>query len=329
MNPLIDRFGRVHTYVRISVTDRCNLRCVYCMPAEGIDHVPRPEILTFEEISRVVRILAEMGVTKVRLTGGEPLLRKDLPDLVERIAATPGISTIALTTNGILLSRCAKTLRRVGVTHLNISLDTLKPERFETITLRDGAAATLRGIEAALEAGFAPLKLNAVIMGGVNDDEVLDFVEYVRDRPIHLRFIEFMPFSGNGWNEASLVPYQEIRRRIETRYTLVPLFDADGRMEISKDYTIPGWLGQVGFISSMSDDFCKDCDRLRLLTDGSLKSCLFHPPEENLRSALRSGAADDEIESLIRRCVSAKLEKHEPAENLIRLENNPMIAIGG
>ncbi|MCG3199889.1 MAG: GTP 3',8-cyclase MoaA [Candidatus Omnitrophica bacterium] len=327
--PLVDRFGRVHTYLRVSVTDRCNLRCVYCMPSEGFEHVERDEILTYEEILRVVRLMAEIGIHKVRVTGGEPLVRKGLANLIAGIVATPGIETVAMTTNAVLLAEQAESLKRAGLSHLNISLDTLRADRFEAISRRANLREALAGIEAAIRSGFDPIKLNMVVMGGVNDDELLDFVELARHRPIQVRFLEFMPFKSNGWDQGTLVSYAEMRRRIEEQYDLIPLFIPDGPADVTKEFAIPGFEGTIGFITSMTEDFCKDCNRIRLLADGSLKSCLFHPPEENLRAALRRGTSDDEVEGLIRRCVSAKLEKHEELEELIRLENNPMIAIGG
>jgi cyclic pyranopterin phosphate synthase len=329
MKPLIDRFGRIHTYLRVSITDRCNLRCIYCMPPEGIESTRREEILTYEEIIRVVRLLAGMGITKVRLTGGEPLVRRDVPDLVRGIAAIPGIQAVGMTTNSVLLGQYAQPLREAGLDLLNVSLDTLRPDRYEAITRRADFDAAVAGIEAALDAGFESLKLNMVVMGGINEDEILDFVEFARNRPIHLRFLEFMPFKSNGWAEAAFVSYSEMRATVESRHPLLPLFEEKGPAEVSKEFRIPGFAGTVGFITSMSDDFCRDCNRLRLLANGDIKSCLFHPPEENLRLALRSGASDETLEWLIRSCVDAKLEKHAPVEELIRLENNPMIAIGG
>lgn len=327
--PLVDRFGRCHTYLRVSVTDRCNLRCVYCMPSEGFEHVERDEILTYEEILRVVRLMAEMGINKVRITGGEPLVRKGLAGLIRGMVALPGIETVALTTNAVLLAEQAESLKRAGLSHLNISLDTLRPDRFEAISRRANLREALAGIETAIQFGFDPIKLNMVVMGGVNEDELLDFVELARRRPIQVRFLEFMPFKSNGWDQGTLVPYAEMRRRIEEQYDLVPLFLPGGPADVTKEFGIPGFEGTIGFITSMTEDFCEGCNRIRLLADGSLKSCLFHPPEENLRAALRRGVSDDEIEGIIRRCVSAKLEKHEDLEELIRLENNPMIAIGG
>jgi cyclic pyranopterin phosphate synthase len=325
--PLLDTFGRAHTYLRISVTERCNLRCAYCMPAQGIDLKPREHILTYEEIERITRLLARMGVNKVRITGGEPLLRRDLPHLISAIARLPGINTVAMTTNGVLLAPMAQRLREVGLAQLNVSLDTLRPERFERIARRDHFARVMAGIDAALAAGFRPLKLNCVVMGGVNDDELLDFVAFVQGRPIDIRFIEFMPFAGNAWHEATLVPWRTLRERIEASHHLHPLpYDP---AQIARSFRIAGSDSRIGFISSMTDNFCSGCNRVRLLCDGSLKSCLFSPPEENLREALRAGSSDAELEVIVRRALLRKQEKHAPAEELALAENNSMIEIGG
>ena len=327
--PLVDRFGRTHTYLRVSVTERCNLRCNYCMPPEGIPLLDRSDVLTFEEITRIVRILAEMGINKVRLTGGEPLVRRELDKLVRLIVNIPGIRAVCMTTNGVLLSGCADLLRRSGVSLVNISLDSLRPDRFLRITHRDNHEDVLRGIDAALRASFDSLKLNVVVMGGVNDDELLDFIEFAADCPINVRFIEFMPFESNGWNRGSLVPAAEMRRRIEERYELIPLFPNSNREAVASEYRIPGIKGTIGFIASMTEEFCGGCNRLRLMADGGLKTCLFNPPEGNLRDAMRSGADDEELEYLVRSCLELKAERHEPMESLVFFSRIPMIAIGG
>ena len=327
LSPLVDSFGRVHTYLRVSVTERCNLRCAYCMPPQGIDLRPREHILSYEEIERVTRLLARMGIRKVRLTGGEPLVRRDVVHLVAQIAAIPGIDTVAMTTNGVLLKELAPRLREAGLSQLNISLDTLRPDRFEQIALRAHFEKVIEGIDAALEAGFQPLKLNCVVMGGINDDEVLDFVEFARNRPIDVRFIEFMPFDGNAWNEAAVVPWRVLRERIEARYHLLPLpYDP---VDIARSFRITGHPGKISFISSMSEDFCSGCNRVRLLCDGSIKSCLFSPPEDNLRGMLRDGSDDAALEAAIRRCLMQKKEKHAPGDELAATRNNSMIEIGG
>lgn len=325
--PLLDPFGRRHTYLRISITERCNLRCAYCMPAHGIELKPHEQILSFEEIERVTRVLARHGVNKVRLTGGEPLVRRDVHLLVARLAQLPGIETVALTTNGVLLAPIAQQLREAGLDQLNVSLDTLRPERFERIALRAHFNRVIEGIDAALHAGFRPLKLNCVVMGGVNDDEVLDFVEFARERELDLRFIEFMPFSGNAWQAADVVPWRVLRERIEVRHHLLPL--PYHPSQVARSFQIAGEATRVSFISSMTEDFCSGCNRVRLLCDGGLKSCLFSPPEENLRGALRDGSPDEAIVAIVRRCLMRKPERHAPAEELATAGNNPMIEIGG
>jgi cyclic pyranopterin phosphate synthase len=327
--PLVDRFGRRHTYLRVSVTDRCNLRCGYCMPAEGIAVRPRKEILDFEEIARVVGLLARMGVNKVRLTGGEPTVRRGLEKLIAMLAAVPGIETVAMTTNGLTLAREADALRRTGLDALNVSLDTLRPDRFERIARRPGLEDVLRGIDAALAAGFAPLKVNMVVMGGVNDDELCDFVELARDRPIEVRFIEYMPFAGNEWEAARLVSYREMIARVRERHELIPATGPGDPNAVARDWRVPGFAGGVGFITSMTDDFCAGCNRLRLLADGSLKSCLFYPPEDNLRGAMRRGAGDGELEAIVRGVIGRKKAGHAALEKLAALPNNSMIEIGG
>ncbi len=298
---LTDGFGRVHTYLRIAVTDRCNLRCVYCMPHDGFISKPRAEILTLEEIERLARLFVGLGIEKIRLTGGEPTVRAGLEWLVTRLAALPELKTLAVTTNGLLLKEQAARLRTAGVQAVNISLDTLRPARFQEITLRDRFIDVLAGIDAARHAGFAPLKLNVVIIKGVNDDQLLDFVEFVRDRPLNIRFIEFMPFRGNRWTKDRFIPWRELQHRISEHYELTsPPVDGPtpqrgveistssegvrggeglGRipdsLPIAKDFTIPGFMGTVSFISPLSEEFCLGCNRLRLTADGALKSCLL------------------------------------------------------
>ncbi|HEY9868377.1 MAG TPA: GTP 3',8-cyclase MoaA [Candidatus Obscuribacterales bacterium] len=324
---LIDRFGRKHTYLRISVTDRCNLRCQYCMPQEGIEWKPREEILTFEEIERVARVFVELGITKIRLTGGEPLVRKNLVRLVEALASMPGLETLAMTTNGVLLKDKAHALRQAGLTALNVSLDSLRRERFELIAKRDDHANVMAGIYSALECGFDPLKLNVVVMAGVNDDEILDFVEFVRDKPINVRFIEYMPFKDNEWKVSRVFSYGEMKGAIERRYRLEPL--AAGPGAVAKDFAVGGFLGSVSFITSMTDSFCASCNRLRLTADGSIKSCLFYPAEVFIREEIRAGITDDSLAALIRSAVLLKPPEHPPMEEILASENRAMIEIGG
>lgn len=324
---LIDRFGRLHTYLRISVTDRCNLRCTYCMPPEGIHWKERDEILSFEEISRLARVLVSMGITKIRLTGGEPMVRQNLEVLIEQLAQLEGLQTLAMTTNGYLLKEQASVLKSAGLTALNISLDSLQASRFKAITHRDFLQEVLLGIDEAIAAGFESIKLNAVIMKGVNEDEILDFVDFVKDKPLNMRFIEYMPFKGNPWTQGDVFPYLDMKRIIESRYNLMPIMTEHGA--VAKDFSIQGQTGTVSFVTSMTDSFCGSCNRLRLTADGQFKSCLFHPSEVNLRDLLRSGISDADLNVKIEEAVLQKPEAHPPMEELLGVDNRSMIEIGG
>ena len=326
-NRLIDRHGRRHSYLRMSITDRCNLRCTYCMPPQGIDWTPRAEILTADEIVRLGTIFVGMGITKIRLTGGEPLSRRDVGQIAERLGALPGLKTLAMTTNGISLAKRAGTLRAMGLNALTISLDTLKRDRFMEIAKRDQFDAVMAGIEAALAAGFAPLKINVVVMRGVNDDEILDFVAWAKDRPINVRFIEYMPFPDNKWSTGGLMPYAEMRALIAREHELIPLVGE--RTAVGKDFRLAGHSGTVSFVTSMTESFCGGCNRLRVTADGNIKSCLFHPAEQSLRDAMRAGATDDDIERLILGAVDGKQAAHPPMEELLTMKNRTMIEIGG
>ncbi len=326
-NRLIDRHGRRHSYLRLSITDRCNLRCTYCMPPQGIDWTPRTEILTADEIVRLGSIFVGMGITKIRLTGGEPLSRRDIGQIAERLGALPGLKTLAMTTNGISLAKRAGTLRAMGLNGLTISLDTLRRERFIEIAKRDQFNAVMDGIEASLAAGFAPLKINVVVMRGVNDDEILDFVSWAKNRPINVRFIEYMPFPDNKWSTGGLMPYAEIRALIERHYEMIPLMgDATA---VGKDFRLAGYAGSVSFVTSMTESFCGACNRLRVTADGNIKSCLFHPAEQSLRDCMRSGGSDTDVEKLILGAVDAKQAAHPPMEELLTMKNRTMIEIGG
>ena len=326
-NRLIDRHGRRHSYLRMSITDRCNLRCTYCMPPQGIDWTPRAEILTADEIVRLGTIFVGMGITKIRLTGGEPLSRRDVGQIAERLGALPGLKTLAMTTNGISLAKRAGTLRAMGLNALTISLDTLRRDRFKEIAKRDQFDAVMAGIEAARDAGFAPLKINVVVMRGVNDDEILDFVAWAKDRPINVRFIEYMPFPDNKWSTGGLMPYAEMRALIARDYEIVPLIGE--RTAVGKDFRLAGHSGTVSFVTSMTESFCGGCNRLRVTADGNIKSCLFHPAEQSLRDAMRSGATDGDIERLILAAVDGKQAAHPPMEELLTMKNRTMIEIGG
>jgi molybdenum cofactor biosynthesis protein A len=324
---LVDRFGRRHTYLRISVTDRCNLRCRYCMPAEGLPWLERADVLSFEEIERLTRLFVSLGVTKLRLTGGEPTVRRELPRLIERLAGIPGVESLLMTTNGWTLARHAETYRNAGLTGLNVSIDSLKAEKYKEITRFEGLDRVMEGLDRAAEQGFEPLKVNVVLMAGVNEDELLDFIELARDRPINVRFIEFMPFPDNGWDVARVYPYAEMLARIRERYELIPL--ATEQAAVAKDFGVTGFQGTLGFVTSMTDSFCGDCNRLRLTADGQLKVCLFSNGERSLRDLLRSGASEEEIEGAIRGALASKWKEHPPMEQLFRLENRRMVQIGG
>ncbi|MBI5060399.1 GTP 3',8-cyclase MoaA [candidate division KSB1 bacterium] len=325
--PLVDRFSRRHNYLRIAVTDRCNLRCVYCMPAQGIEWKPRAEILTLEEILRIAQILTEEGVSKIRLTGGEPTVRANLCWLIRELAQLDGLQTLAMTTNGITLTEHAAALKAAGLHRLNISLDTLRRERFQDITMRDGLHRVLAGIDAALKAGFELIKLNVVIINGLNDDECFDFVEFVRARPLHIRFIEFMPFPGNNWSRNQYLPWRQLLERLSARYDLMPTDASD--TSVARGFAIPGYAGTVSFISPLSEEFCANCNRLRLTADGSIKSCLLYPAELNLREQLRAGVGDEGLLKLIQTALNEKHFAHPQECALPALENRCMSHIGG
>ncbi|KAG0231971.1 Molybdenum cofactor synthesis protein 1 [Actinomortierella wolfii] len=327
---LTDKFDRHHTYLRISLTERCNLRCTYCMPAEGVELSPADDILTTPEIIRLARLFVEEGVTKIRLTGGEPTVRKDINELVQQLGELRplGLKTIAMTSNGIALKRKLPDLMSNGMNLLNLSLDTLDPFKFEIMTRRKGFERVMETIDDALKLGMDPVKVNCVVMRGTNDYEVLDFVELTRHKKIDVRFIEYMPFGGNKWKENKLVPYQELIERIRAVH---PSFKklVDDANDTSKAYHVPGFAGQVGFITSMSDHFCSTCNRLRITADGNLKVCLFGNTEVSLRDMMRQGKTDDELREVIEMAVKNKKKQHAGMSNLVNMKNRPMILIGG
>ena len=332
MSLLIDSFGRKHTYLRISVTDRCNLRCTYCMPDEEMEWKSRGEILSYEEIIRVARIAVEMGIEKIRITGGEPLVRADIEHLLGEIRAIAGLKSLALTTNAVLLKRKFETIRKT-VDSLNISIDTFQRDRFLEFTRRDVLEDVLEGIETALEAGYRNIKLNAVVIRGMNDDELLDFARYTAQRPVAVRFIEFMPFAGNNWNREHCMPMAEMLAAIEREYILERI--PDGPSPISRDYHLTDRAtgrrheGTIGVIASMSQPFCDSCSRLRLTAEGKVMPCLHSPLEFDLRAPLRSGGTDEEIGDVFLRALGAKPKEHLPAEGLLEQMGRVMIQIGG
>ncbi len=324
-----DAFGREHVYLRVALTDYCNLNCAYCRPHGGPAGPSRVAPLDADALERLVRVLAGLGIRKVRLTGGEPTVRPDLVEIVRRLRGLPGIETLALTTNGVHLARLAVPLRDAGLEKLNVSLDSLRPERFEAITGRSKLDAVLRGIEAALAAGFEPLKVNVVVVRGVNDDELLDFVALGRDRAINVRFIEYMPFRENGWRREGLVPFEEMRDRIAARHALAPVGRGERTGGVAKDFAAAGHAGLISFITPISEDFCGRCNRLRITADGRLKTCLFAPAGVDLARALREGADDGALAMLVLEALASKPEAHPAAEELCARQDQAMNVIGG
>jgi cyclic pyranopterin phosphate synthase len=327
--PYLDNFNRPISYLRVSVTDRCNLRCVYCMPPEGVPWRPHGEILRYEEIETTVRAAASLGISKVRLTGGEPLVRKGLVDLVAMIARIPGIDDLAMTTNGILLTRHAEELKAAGLRRVNVSLDTLRPERFCRITRLGELSDTLEGIAAAKEAGLVPVKVNTVVIRGLNDDEVVDFARLTYAPDWHVRFIEVMPLGDNAdWAGNGYVPMGEVRERIEKELgALIPAKLRDGSGP-ARYYRLPGAQGTVGFITPISEHFCYQCNRLRLTADGKLRPCLLSDYEIDLRTPLRRGAGAEEVKALIIEGIRNKPERHYLSEQVIP-QGRAMSEIGG
>lgn len=325
---LTDAYGRRITNLRVSVTDRCNSRCVYCMPADPV-WLPQPELLSFEEIVRIVRIAVSLGITDFRITGGEPTARKMLPDLIRRLAEVPGVHDLGLTTNGLLLKRMARPLWEAGLRRINISLDTLSGEKFVHIARRDGFRETWEGIEEADRVGFRPLKLNMVVMRGMNDDEVVDFAGMARERPWHIRYIEFMPLDGDGlWSRDKVVPAHEIVERIHARWPLESVSDAP-LTDPARIFRFRDGLGSVGVIASVSEPFCFACDRVRVTPEGKLRTCLFSTWETDLKGPMRAGASDAEVAALFRAAVAKKEAGHGINDPDFVRPKRPMYSIGG
>lgn len=342
MNSLTDSFSRVIDYLRISITDKCNLRCIYCMPSDGVAPAEHSDILSYEEILRVATIAARLGVRKIRLTGGEPLVRKNLSFLVSSLKKINGIEDLSLTTNGILLSQHAADLAHAGLDRVNVSIDSLRPERFREITRGGDLDIVLAGLRAAEDTGLAPIKINMVPVRGLNEDEILDFAGITLNSDRHVRFIECMPAgSVSFWSPQKYMTTDEIRKIIETIGPLSPV--RVRKNGPSKYYRLEGAKGVIGFISALTHHFCSDCNRLRLTSDGKLRPCLFSETEIDLRSALRSGASDLEIERLLKLSIEVKPKEHQLNEkdsgnaispdysSLIThpLKKRPMSRIGG
>jgi len=327
---LVDRFGRVHRNLRVSVTDRCNIRCFYCMPLENVQFRPRDEILSFEEIERFVRIVARLGIRKIRLTGGEPLVRQDIDRLVGRLVQVPGVEDIALTTNGILLSEQAGRLKQAGLHRLNISLDTLSEERFEKISRRAGLQRVLDGIAAAQEAGFERIRLNAVAIRHLTEDDIVPLVDFARRRGLEMRFIEFMPLDGEQhWQGTQVLSGSEIRSRVEAAFgPLIPAPRKDPSQP-AVDFDFADGRGRIGLINPVTEPFCGDCDRLRLTAEGQVRNCLFSLEEWDARALLRNGESNEQIAELVRSCVEAKRVGHGiDSDQFVRPER-AMYQLGG
>ena len=328
--PLVDTFGRVHDNLRISVTDRCNIRCFYCMPAENVTFLPKPQLLTFEEITRFVKMTVPLGVRKVRLTGGEPLVRQNLEVLVQQLRDVEGIEDIGLTTNGILLADQAKRLFQAGLRRLNVSLDALDPVKFKQITRREGFEKVIEGLTTAREVGFEKIKINAVSMRGITESEIIPFGKLARETGMEIRFIEFMPLDAErAWERDKVLFASEIIDELTREFgPLLPVGEYDPHAPAS-EYQFADGVGRIGFIASVSQPFCGSCNRFRLTADGKIRNCLFSLEETDIKSLLRGNASDDEIRLAIRQSIWDKKEGHEiNAAKFIRPER-AMHSIGG
>ncbi len=326
--PLVDRYSRVHDDLRISVTDRCNLRCVYCMPLEGMTFMARSELLTFEEIERVAGVAHRLGVTSIRLTGGEPLVRKGLTDLVARLSAL-GFEDLALTTNAMQLAALAAPLVSAGLKRVNISCDSLRADRYESIRRRGDLATVLEAMDVAERVGLSPIKVNVVLIRGSNDDEILDFAAFARETGRIVRFIEFMPLDAQGeWDRDQLVPGREVFEKIDAQWPLEPVANLQGPAPAEQFRFVDG-VGRIGLISSVSQPFCGTCNRLRLTADGAIRNCLFSDDETTIRDIIRAGGTDSDIELQFRRAVWAKFPGHAINEPQFLRPARSMSMIGG
>ncbi len=325
--PLVDRYGRVHNDLRVSVTDRCNLRCVYCMPEVGMTFQPPSALLSFDEITRLASLAFSLGVRSLRLTGGEPLVRKNLVSLVTRLSAI-GFDDLSMTTNGMLLAPLVPALAEAGLRRVNISCDSLRPERFNAIRRRGDLTTVLGAMDAIEEAGLAPLKVNVVTLRGVNDDEILDFASFARDTGRIVRFIEYMPLDAQGaWDKSQLVTGHEIYEQINSRWPLAAV--SNGGSAPAERFRFSDGRGEIGLISSVSEPFCGTCNRLRLTADGALRNCLFSDDELSVRDLMRAGGSDDELAAMLRRAVWQKYPGHAINEPEFLRPVRSMSMIGG
>jgi len=324
--PLVDRYARAHTYLRVSVTDRCNYRCTYCMPAAGLTWLKRDQILSFEEITRIVKAFAGMGVRAIRLTGGEPTIRNGLPDLIAQLNAIDGIEDIAMTTNGHLFASKAQEFADAGLKRINVSIDSVDPTQFAAITRGGDVSRVLEAIEAARAVGLTPIKLNCVVVGGLNEDQVEAMIDYF-DNDVIVRFIEYMPFGGNDERKKH-IPARLIRERLAERWTLQPADRRIGRGP-ARNYRIVETGQLVGFISPMTEHFCEACNRLRLQADGHVRTCLSRDGTPSLRDVLRAGASDEQLETTLRQMVWGKVAGHEAHLDDFRAFEGVMTNVGG
>jgi len=328
---LTDSFGRAHAYLRISLIERCNLRCSYCMPEEGVQLSPKSHLMTYEEIYTIAKTFVAHGVTKIRLTGGEPLIRKDIPIILEKLATLP--VELSITSNAVIIDKFIDTLKANGVKSINVSLDSLDREKFKEITRRDEFEKVYNNLLLLVSEGFK-VKVNAVLMKGFNDNEIIDFIKFTKDLPISVRFIEFMPFDGNKWNMEKMVSYNEVMQYVHAAFSEAQIERLqDAPNDTSKNYKIKGYKGSFAIISSVTNPFCDSCNRLRLTANGHLKNCLFSASESDLLTSLREGKS---IEPIIQKAVAAKLKMRGGMDTLEKLQepklhsqNRSMITIGG
>lgn len=331
MEPLVDSYGRRIKSMRISITDKCNFRCTYCMPAEGLPWLKKAEILSYEEIVRIARVAVNIGIEQIRLTGGEPLVRRDVPELVHQLHQISGLRSLSLTTNGVLLKQQAGALAEAGLTRINVSLDSLLREKFTQLTRRDQIDRVLQGLE-ELEhhPSIHPIKINAVAMRGFSEDEVLDFARLARRKPYVVRWIEFMPLDADqAWRKEDILTGGEIKQIIENEYGPLVLITTGDPSETARRYTFSDGIGEVGFINPVSEPFCATCDRIRLTADGQLRTCLFATEETDLRSVVRSDADDEQLAHTIRQAVWHKELKHYIGDKRFKRANRSMSMIGG
>lgn len=331
MKTLVDAFNRQINYLRVSITDRCNLRCIYCTPIEGFFKTSHEEILRYEEILRVVEVTVKKGISKVRVTGGEPLVRKGVINFMRSLSKIPGVQDLSLTTNGTLLRDFAAALFGAGLRRINVSMDSLNHMKFRKITGGGDLERVWEGTEEALRVGLTPIKINTVVIRGFNDDEVIDFAKLSIDNPYHIRFIELMPIGSNGkWNEDRYVSSQEVKDKIESfeRLCLIPINRKEGGGP-ARMFRFEGAIGKIGFISPFSDHFCSSCNRLRLTADGKLRTCLFSDKEVDLKPSLREGHDNSRLERLIDSAISSKTERHHLGRKAPKKCSRNMSAIGG